>query len=303
MKIVEADWDTLQRELGEIRHAVFVAEQQVPEELEWDGEDPYARHWLAYDDDGQPVGTARLTRSGQVGRMAVLPEHRGRGIGSALLKAIVKHARRQDRRELFLHAQQHAIGFYERAGFVVEGPEFMDAGIPHRVMRLILRDALRLGTDAGRRAVADPHATACSLISQCRLHLRILSDMLEPDIYDYRDIEKAVSKLARLHRNSEVRMLITDSRSLAERGHRLLTLQQRLSTAIKIRVLDDDVVTRLTENFLVADASGLLVFKRREPEDRWADFNNRPIAENYISQFDELWNVALEDPRLRRLVI
>lgn len=132
--IERVDWWALQASLAAIRRRVFIEEQGVPEALEWDGEDPHAMHLLAVL-DGMPVGTARILQDGHIGRMAVLPEYRGRGIGRALLTQSLEVARDLGVDKVFLDAQTHALGFYERLGFRAEGNEFMDAGIRHRRMR------------------------------------------------------------------------------------------------------------------------------------------------------------------------
>lgn len=131
-----ASWSDDRAVLQSLRRAVFVVEQRVPEELEWDEADALSLHALAQDSHGLPVGTGRLLPDGHVGRMAVLREWRGQGAGSALLEFLVLQARQRGMRRLQLHAQTHAIGFYERQGFVVQGGEFMEAGIPHRRMTL-----------------------------------------------------------------------------------------------------------------------------------------------------------------------
>ena len=126
------DWGTHEQALSSLRRTVFVEEQGVAEDEEWDGADPDCRHFLA-DANGLPVGTARLMPSGQIGRMAVLREWRGRGIGARLLKLAVDAARAANQ-SVFLHAQSHAVGFYERSGFEATGQPFMEAGIEHRQM-------------------------------------------------------------------------------------------------------------------------------------------------------------------------
>ncbi len=131
-----ADWDQDRSELGRLRHRVFVVEQGVPEELEWDGEDACAVHLLALDRASRPIGVARLLPTGQIGRMAVLPEWRARGVGSALLREILRIARDQGHPSPFLNAQTTALGFYRRMGFIPVGEEFQEAGIPHRRMIL-----------------------------------------------------------------------------------------------------------------------------------------------------------------------
>jgi predicted GNAT family N-acyltransferase len=121
--------------LASVRRAVFVIEQNVPEELEWDGEDEGAVHALATDEQGKAIGTGRLIpSSGHIGRMAVLPSWRRRGVGSAILATLLAVAERGRCLRVFLNAQTAAIPFYERFGFCAVGPVFEDAGIPHRRM-------------------------------------------------------------------------------------------------------------------------------------------------------------------------
>jgi predicted GNAT family N-acyltransferase len=117
-----------------VRDTVFVREQAVPLELEWDGEDPHALHVIALDPDDEVVGTGRLLPDGHIGRMAVLPDWRRQGVGTALLQALLEEATRAGLSRVFLHAQTSAVDFYARYGFIARGEEFMDAGIPHYYM-------------------------------------------------------------------------------------------------------------------------------------------------------------------------
>ncbi len=130
----EADWQTDGNHLSNIRRLVFIVEQQVSKEEEWDGKDENSWHWLATDTQDVPIGTARLLPDGQIGRMAVLLHHRKFGVGAALLELAVKKASHLGFPRVFLNAQTHALGFYERAGFVTEGEEFQEAGITHHRM-------------------------------------------------------------------------------------------------------------------------------------------------------------------------
>lgn len=121
--------------LQAIRREVFIVEQHVPEADEWDDWDAVCQHVLALAGD-EPVGTGRLLPDGHIGRMAVRKTWRGRGVGRAMLTTLLALARQSGYAEVVLHAQTHAIAFYQKQGFSVEGPEFMEAGIAHRVMRL-----------------------------------------------------------------------------------------------------------------------------------------------------------------------
>ena len=136
--IREGSWDELGDAAGEIRRIVFIEEQRVPLDEEWDGRDPQCRHFLALL-ERRPVGTARLLPDGHIGRVAVLREARGRGIGEALMVAAIETARRHGHPRVELAAQTHALAFYENLGFQAFGEEFLDAGIPHRNMKLSLR--------------------------------------------------------------------------------------------------------------------------------------------------------------------
>lgn len=134
-----AEWPGAERALRALRYQVFVAEQHVPESLEWDGRDAGCRHALAMDADGQPIGCGRLLPDGHIGRMAVLPAWRNQGVGTALLEALVALAREVGHRRVVLNAQTHAMSFYVRCGFTPGGAEFEEAGIAHRTMERVLR--------------------------------------------------------------------------------------------------------------------------------------------------------------------
>jgi predicted GNAT family N-acyltransferase len=134
-RIELCDWDKAREEASRIRFAVFVDEQKVPPEIEMDEHDAQCVHALAYARDGRAVGTGRLLPDGHIGRMAVAKDWRGRGVGAAILAALVDAARRRGDVEVALSAQTHALGFYRRHGFSPEGEVYEEAGIPHQAMR------------------------------------------------------------------------------------------------------------------------------------------------------------------------
>jgi len=133
------DWDTARREAARIREQVFVREQGVPAEIEMDAQDAQCEHALAYGADGTALGTGRLLPDGHVGRMAVLKQWRGRGVGALLLQALVDRARVRGDAVVRLNAQTAAAGFYRHYGFEVSGPEFVEAGIAHVPMQRRLK--------------------------------------------------------------------------------------------------------------------------------------------------------------------
>ncbi|MEU3369694.1 GNAT family N-acetyltransferase [Streptomyces sp. NPDC006660] len=132
-----------------VRRAVFVVEQRVPEDVEYDAYDAIALHVLAVGPGG-PLGTGRLLYGpgarartgglgvGSLGRLAVTREARGLGVGAALVRALEDAAVECGLSAVDLHAQTHALGFYERLGYEAYGEEFPDADIPHRAMRRAL---------------------------------------------------------------------------------------------------------------------------------------------------------------------
>ncbi|CAN1541226.1 ElaA Predicted acyltransferase [Methylophilaceae bacterium] len=134
--IVQVTWRQAKNQLSEIRAQVFINEQQVPHELEWDALDEAAQHLLVVDDQSNAIACARLLNNGSIGRMAVVKNWRGLGIGSALLNKAIGFYAQQGLQTITLSAQLHAVGFYEKAGFLVMSPPYLDANILHVYMQL-----------------------------------------------------------------------------------------------------------------------------------------------------------------------
>ena len=136
------EWPMMQAAAQAVRTAVFVHEQCIAPEDEWDADDATALHAVLFDLNGQPLGNARLLQPSaglaKVGRMAVRKEARGQGYGARLLQALLREARRRSNKEVRLSAQRSAEGFYSIHGFSVCGEPFDEVGIPHVEMRLSL---------------------------------------------------------------------------------------------------------------------------------------------------------------------
>ena len=135
LKILLAEWSRAEITARHVRQAVFINEQNVPEEDEWGHGDEEALHLIA-SLDGNPIATARLAADGTIGRMAVLKSFRNQGTGSAMMEQLIKTAKQNRFRVLKLNAQRTAEGFYAKHGFIAQGEEFMDAGILHIEMTL-----------------------------------------------------------------------------------------------------------------------------------------------------------------------
>lgn len=122
-----------------IREVVFIREQNVPEALEWDGLDDGCRHALALSLNGDAIGCGRMLPDGHIGRIAVLPLWRRKKVGTAIMEALLDEARSRGYPQVEVDAQTYAIPFYRQFGFVEHGKVFMDAGLPHKKMKLKLQ--------------------------------------------------------------------------------------------------------------------------------------------------------------------
>ena len=137
LNIQHADWAVVEQDARHIRTAVFIEEQGIAAEDEWDDQDAIALHFMVYDEQ-KAIATARLLLNHSVGRVAVLSQYRGQSVGRILMQQIIFQAKNEQRPLLKLSAQVHAIHFYESLGFAVQGSEYLDCGIPHVDMAMML---------------------------------------------------------------------------------------------------------------------------------------------------------------------
>ena len=138
-------WSELKLDAEKIRRQVFIQEQSILEQDEWDALDAVSLHFVVYDRHlendlkiNQAIATARLLENNSIGRVAVLKSYRSKGVGRLIMQQIIEHARTEKRQFLKLSSQVHAIAFYESFGFQVKGEEYLDCGIPHIDMYLEL---------------------------------------------------------------------------------------------------------------------------------------------------------------------
>lgn len=132
------NWHDGEMMLRSVREAVFIREQGIAPELEWDGQDAGCRHVLVLSHQGAAIGCGRMFASGYIGRIAVLPKWRGQKVGTAIVEAMLDYARMHGYVEVDVDAQTQAVPFYHGFDFIEEGAVFMDAGLPHVKMRLKL---------------------------------------------------------------------------------------------------------------------------------------------------------------------
>lgn len=324
-----ADWERDRDLLRRVREQVFIEEQNVPRDLEWDDADAEAIHFLAEDHRGTAVGTARLLPSGQIGRMAVLADRRGYGIGQSLLEAAIEAARSEGHYSVFLHAQTHAQAFYAKAGFQAVGDEFSEAGIPHVQMEMDLGIPFAAQPDAPRtvikaeearipydypalgdnpndaRMLEGKPALAEAIVELCeraRREILIFAQDLDPSLFDSVELHETLSRFARRNVQSKVRILVHDVTRMVRDGHRLLTLSRRLPSSIAIRRVHPDMQDR-TENMVLADRTGLVIQPQFDTERGFTNFNDAPLTRQYGEVFDRLHNRSVTDPNLRQMTL
>jgi len=270
-------------DLLRVRETVFVREQHVPLEEERDALDPLCLHVLARDEAGRPIGTGRLTPERRIGRMAVLREWRSRGVGDALLAALLDLARRQHWPELSLNAQVSAETFYARHGFVPYGPRFHEAGIEHQAMRRRLDGATAIEDQAGARA------TLMSLANGTRRRLDIYSRDLEPGLFDAPEVLEALRRLAIRPGAVEIRFLLQDAGAPQRRLAPLLPLAQRLPSTFRFREVHDPVDRNYPSAYAVNDADGYYFRTLGHRFEGEADPDAAGRARQLREEFAQVW--------------
>lgn len=243
-------------ELLAVRETVFVVEQDVPLEEERDERDPGCLHAIARDRAGKAIGTGRLVppaadgEPAHVGRMAVLREWRGAGVGDALLHALLRQARELGWNDIVLNAQVSAQSFYARHGFVPVGERFVEAGIEHQAMRRrIDRPQAIENGDAATAATA-------AIIRQARRRLHVYSRELDPGLLDAPRVLEAMRELCTRGDGIQVQVLLQDAAAPQRALAPLLALAQRLPSAIAFREVADPVDRAYPSAYLANDDGG-----------------------------------------------
>ncbi|MGM0569586.1 GNAT family N-acetyltransferase [Marinobacter sp.] len=320
VRIRKYSWQLAPRSLRKIRQRVFIEEQKVPPELEWDDTDEIADHFLAVLPDNTPVAAGRmfttLDDTAHIGRMAVLPAHRGKGIGEIMLRHIMVAAAGQVK-DLYLSAQQHAVPFYQRSGFHVCTGPYDDAGIPHFGMRC-LAPAEVVDALSGQKAAPEPMLLGSddtswlieheaqlpqlmdSLVGQARQRIWLYDRLLDHDLYDRQRLRDLLSWLARHHRNSEIRLLVHDDAPLVKRRHQLVELMRRLPSSIALRLVNEDYPS-VEQPFLLVDREGVLYRHRFDRPEGFAGFADGGRVRLLGESFQRMWDTARPSLELREL--
>jgi predicted GNAT family N-acyltransferase len=292
-----ADYERDLDALRAVRETVFVQEQHVPLDLEWDELDPQCIHVLARDAAGTPIGTGRLAPDRRIGRMAVLGDWRNRGVGDALLLALLQAARDRGWHAVSLHAQAAAIDFYLRNGFRPRGPRFLEAGIEHQDMVLDL-DAPRAIGDRDEAV-----ATVAALVSAARRRLWIYSRDLDPGLFDAPEVVDALRGFGTAGRDGQARILLQET-AAAQRGRApLIALAQRLPSIFAFREVDDPVDRAYPSAFVVNDTGGWYFRNLGHRFDGEADVHGPGRARQLHEGFDRVWERSRPVTEFRALGI
>lgn len=292
-------FDENREALYAVRWTVFVAEQGIDAAVEFDADDAHCQHVLARDDAGQAIGCGRLARDGRIGRLAVLENWRGKGVGGALLRGLIDLARNQGLNQVYVHAQTNVLVWYQKQGFITAGETFIEAGIEHRLMQLKLREPAAPERQQSARDVsiaeqylADLPAmqTICPpLIAQSRRQIRLYTTDLDYPLFAQAEALEAFKQFALANRNARIHIIVQEPEKLRDQSHPLLDLSQRLSSFFAIRTPSESEDLQYTSAFLLSDDRGFLF---RQFSNRYQGYwsPNLPSRQRPLQEyFDQVW--------------
>jgi predicted GNAT family N-acyltransferase len=299
-RVEPADYKVDFDDLRAVRETVFIIEQNIPEDIEFDSLDSSCFHFIARDDQHQAIGTSRLSPDRKIGRMAVLGTWRKKGVGKALMIAMMDKARKLGWTELTLNAQIDVLGFYEKFGFAKEGAVFMEANIPHQTMRLQLKPIIKSSRPAPKlrdalveisefTTLEDTLAATLQLINKARRQICIYTPDLERVLFGQADVVEALKQFAINSNGGNILIIVQDTLAVRSQPHPLIDLAQRLPSAFLLRspVEPDDL--QYPSAYLVNDRDGYL-FRQQSGYYRgvWSPTlpsRNRQLSEN----FENVW--------------
>jgi len=308
------DYETQLPDLRAVREPVFIQEQNVTPEEEWDDLDRSSFHLIARDTHGRPIGTGRLTPELTIGRMAVLKEWRGKGVGAAILSGLIERAQQLHYPTLELHSQTHAIGFYEKFGFVAFGDEYEEAGIPHRSMKLSL--ALRRprpepsepddnDADANRVIEIDSFDAlkrmTLDVIAGARRELRLYTRDFDPPMLNTPEALEAFRSFATTVKAARTRVLVHDATRATREVHGLIALAQRLPSHFEFRIVEEEPDTQYPSAFTLNDRDGYVFRPIASRFEAMANLDGGSRARQLADYFDEVWERARPATELRAL--
>lgn len=323
--VLNAAWDKRSPELRAIRQAVFVDEQSVSEEEEFDGQDEHCLHFLAVNQAGVALGCARLQANGKVERMAVLENSRHLGIGRKLLTSVIESATTGGLTDLYLHAQLQAEPFYRRMGFLPQGETFVEANIDH--VRMTLALAIPFSRTIQPQAKVAPSArptpskaatstanlgqtkfsgreealAALALyVTKPRRTLYLYSQHLDSSLFDNSDVIAGLSAFVRAAPPNQLKVLIHSSELAVAQGHRLVELARRLESKVEIRLVPSDASSD-DRTFLCWDNTGYWLLPDYSNYSGQTNDTDPVLASRLAGDFERIWQRSVSDPELRLL--
>lgn len=316
VRVETVSWNEYSERLSKLRHTIFINEQKVSEELEFDGLDHLetTTHYAVFKQEGI-IGTARLLETGQIGRICVSKNERRKGYATQLVRHVMREvlsqpdflsqAETKSEAGIWLHAQTDAMPLYLALGFIAKGEEFEEADIPHQLMHFDSSNQEALEsifestvTRLNKTDEFNIHAT--HMVAAASRDLVIFSEKLNEQIFNKLFCE-AVSKLARRSKHTRVRILVQNTQTLVGSRHPLVLLAQRLPSTISIHKLVD-APTSYQEAFIAVDSAQLVFFNDEANLDGFACYRAKPECSKQIELFDQLWQYhSIQDPELRQL--
>ena len=310
-------WQQAKAQLSAVRTTVFVHEQNVPIELEMDELDTLdtTHHWLMTNSDGEPIATARMLASGKIGRVAVLKQYRGQHLGNLIMGAIIRFAAKSNLKTVCLDSQNTAIPFYQKLGFVVEGDEFMDAGIPHHRMTLEVErhypessmqdvDPIPMGDRLMQKLDGDDSfvAAGVTLFQRANRQVRLYSECFESHWLRHPNFVAAASKWLTSHKETRLLILTRASANLKKYPQPLLTLAQRMSSHTEVKAIPQ-LVSFDQHDFMLADNTRIMLQQAsRRPEGLFC--LHIPNKGKVLNQsFESAWNQSETTIELQRLYV
>lgn len=305
-------WQTHEAILRDIRTKVFIQEQGIPEDLEWDEWDTDAIHFLVIDSDGNSLATARLIYDSptqvRMGRFAVLPAYRKQGVASGLLRYMIGFARSQGVQDVSLSAQQSVQSLYANEGFVCKGDPYLEAGISHQAMTLHLRDApksqdLTLGEDGRVHRFNDVERYReglLQLLPQARQQIRILTADIETHLLDDPALLEAFSQFARRGAAQRIKILTHDDKTPVRLGNKLLKLASRLPSSFQLRVFRPEMAFP-DQVYILVDDQGLILRHHHARWEGFVCFKDPGLVQRLSDEFERWWNTAHHSLEFRQL--
>jgi predicted GNAT family N-acyltransferase len=293
MEISIVTWDDAQSALRLIRQKVFIDEQQVPEELEWDTDDKTAIHFLGKEGN-RPVACARILKDGKLGRLAVLKDYRKHGWGGRILRAAEQYLKAEKKNKLYLNGQANSYYFYFKNGYRPSEEMFWDANIPHIRMQKILNrpnpasETYILGADEDNHYSDQPAASPVLFqiaSSQSRRQIDIQITDLSHPLFNNAACIANLGDFIRQSRRTQIRILINkEIPGLSE--HPLLQLHHRMSSRFKIRTVDLPNNREAYGNQILFDITAYMKFDYKTTH---CNFSNRLSTSRHQAHFEQYW--------------